>query len=658
MLRDVISGTDSVRYPALQARARWSLGNVLLRGETAEEAMRQAQASARLFLRGNDRENAAGSLTVLTDAYFALERQEDGYRAAHLATTHLRSYPGSVRLHTLLAALSRNVEAHGFPASALHLQNEGVAVARRNGRPAHRSEALIARARLLAARGDVRGADRDLHEAFPLIRSLRPGYARDWLLADVSEVDAAVQMKLSNPRGALAAADSATGYFLRIELPFRQVATLRRAAEAALTLGDRAAAKDRLTAGLRILEQRRDSMERQAGRAAVFDVERGLTDRLVLLELADGRTARALDVMDRARASLAAAGSPRGGGRTALSGPAGEVVAQYARIADTLLVWTARGSRVDVYRTVVDTLALAREAGDLESVLERRSGGEALRPALARLYALLVRPVEARLGEAGTPVVIVADGELATVPFAALYDAGTRRYLVEDHPIRFAVSLREAKRPRRDRAAAAPLFVADPAFERATHSLLGALPRTRAGVRAMAAGYRGAVVVEGSAATERAFVAALGRAGMVHFGGHAVFDDTRPDSSFLVLAPERGRAGSGELRAARIAELDLRHVRLVVLAACRTQRKGGSRGGGYSGLSGALRAAGAGATLGSTWSVDERLTGALMTEFHRAYRASGDGPRALRQAQLALLHSPDPALRSPAAWAGFQYAGR
>jgi CHAT domain-containing protein len=44
-------------------------------------------------------------------------------------------------------------------------------------------------------------------------------------------------------------------------------------------------------------------------------------------------------------------------------------------------------------------------------------------------------------------------------------------------------------------------------------------------------------------------------------------------------------------------------------------------------------------------------------EFHTEFRRSGDGPAALRAAQLRLLRASDPAQRSPAAWAGFRYAG-
>jgi CHAT domain-containing protein len=136
-----------------------------------------------------------------------------------------------------------------------------------------------------------------------------------------------------------------------------------------------------------------------------------------------------------------------------------------------------------------------------------------------------------------------------------------------------------------------------------------------------------------------------------------VFDDARPERSYLVLAPD-ARDDAGRLTAADLARLDLRNVRLVVLSACRTVRSGRTRASGYTGLSGALLAAGAEGTVGSLWDVDDRATAALMASFHQAYSRIPDAASALRRAQLSLLRVDDPSLRSPAAWAAFRYAGR
>jgi CHAT domain-containing protein len=95
-----------------------------------------------------------------------------------------------------------------------------------------------------------------------------------------------------------------------------------------------------------------------------------------------------------------------------------------------------------------------------------------------------------------------------------------------------------------------------------------------------------------------------------------------------------------------------------VLAACQTL---GSRPGaldGVAGLAGAFRAAGAAGVLGAAWRVDDAATRPLMYAFHRAYAATGDGPGALRVAQLEMLRQDREELRAPAAWAAFDYVGR
>jgi CHAT domain-containing protein len=144
---------------------------------------------------------------------------------------------------------------------------------------------------------------------------------------------------------------------------------------------------------------------------------------------------------------------------------------------------------------------------------------------------------------------------------------------------------------------------------------------------------------------------------MVHYGGHALFDDERPARSRLVLAPARGERGPASLTADEISRLHLPHLRLVVLAACETLRSRSGRSGGFAGLSSAFLAAGAQGVVGNLWRVDDRAAEAVADRFYEAYRGTGGGAEALASAQRQMLRSSDPALRSPAAWAGFRYAG-
>ncbi|HEX2205774.1 MAG TPA: CHAT domain-containing protein, partial [Longimicrobium sp.] len=652
------TAADPARHPALAARARWSLGNTRARRDQWVSGVQEAVESARLFARAGERENEGAALNIATDAYVVLGEPDSGYVTLHRALDRLRPYRGSVRLHNLLTPAARIAAADGLPRAAARLQDEGVAVAVRNGNPRYEAEAYLARARLHAAAGDTAAAARDVRAARPRVGAVEEAPARPWLDADLREAEAMVSFR-GDPARTTEALDSAAAYFGRIPLPFRTLPALVGGAEARLAARDTAGAAARLERALRLLEERRDSIRMEPRRAAVFEAFRGVVDRLAMLKLAEGRAAEALDIMDRGRASLASAGAAaRHGTDGGVRSPPGEVAVEYARVADTLVMWTVAGRRVEVARAAIDTLRLARTLAALEAMLERRAGEAEVRPALSLLHDWLVRPLEGRLGGVGTPLVVVADGELTAVPFAALFDARRERYLVEDHPLRFAASLREARRPAARTVTEGVLFVADPAFDRTAYPLLEPLEHARVEVRRIAEDYGSVTVLEGAAANLPAVMVALRRAGIVHFAGHAVFDDARPERSHLVLAPAPGRGGAGKVTAAELAEADLRHVRLVVLSACRTVRTGRARTAGYTGLAGALRAAGAGGVVGSTWDVDDRLTAALMPVFHQRYARSGDGPRALREAQLTLLHSADAALRTPAAWAGFRYTGR
>lgn len=651
-----VARSDSSRHPALVGRARSLLGQTMAGGDGWERGLQFALASARLFASAGEGQNEGAALATVADAHFIFGEPDSAYAALHRAVDRLRPDRGSVRLHNLLLGAAEETADDGLLRAAIRLQDEGVAVAMRSGNPLYASEARLARARLLAAAAAHGRARADIQAVRGLWGTIADPNAREWIHTEMLRAEAVVSLR-SDPRGATGALDSAAAFFARISRPVLTLPALVQSAEARLRAGDPPGALQRLESAVTLLDRRRDSIHVEPRRAAVFDAAREVIDRLVLLELAEGHVAEALRYMDRGRASLAPVGRPVDARVEPVRSPPGEVVVEYARIADTLLAWTVAGETVQVSRTVIDTVRLARTLATLEERLQGRASEAEVRPALAALYDWLVRPVEGRLGGAEAPLVIIADGEIAAVPFPALFDRRRGRYLLQAHSLRFAVSLREARRRPARAPADGVVLIADPAFDAREHPLLEPLPHARAEVRAIAPGYAGATVLEGRTATRSALESALARSGVAHFAGHAVFDDERPERSHLVLASAEA-PGAGRITAAELAALDLRHVRLVVLSACRTVRGGRSRAGGYTGLAGALLAAGAGGTVASTWDVDDQATAALMAEFHRAFAREANGPAALRRAQLALLRSSDPALRSPASWAAFRYAGR
>ncbi|HYR11836.1 MAG TPA: CHAT domain-containing protein [Longimicrobium sp.] len=649
-LRAVAAAADTLRTPALAGRARWSVGTTLLRAGRYEGALEAYLAAEPLLRRAGEGEHVGAVWFLEGETRFLLGDADGGYDALYSAAWTLRPYRGSLWLHNLLWVLAAAAAAEGLPRTSLRLRDAGVAAAARTGRPLYLAEAYLARAATRARAGDAAGAAADLDAGARGVDEMPPGPAAVFR-ARLRAGRAAASAR-SDPARSAAALDSAVAFFAPNATVVHLLPALVARADARLALGDEAGAAADLERAMSRVTELGEGVSGAAARAALLDDARAVFDRMVMLQVRQGHAAAALEALERGRASLAS--TARAGGT--LPYGAGPVAVEYALIGDTLLTWTVSARGVRMARAVVGRDALRRMVERARSALEA-GNADAAGGALAALYDRLVRPVEVQLGADGSTVVVVADGEVAGAPFAALRDTARGRWLVEAHALRFAPSLRDAGGGApRPAAGARALVVADPAFDPAEWPGLRRLDGAVAEAHAVAALYPGAVVLAGAAADRAAFQRALPRAQVVHYAGHSLFDDARPGSSVLVLAPPPG-GGPGGIAAAELGGLRWDGVRLVVLSACRTVDSGGTRSAGFAGLSGALLAAGAGGVVGSTGEVDDATTRALMTAFHRAWRRSGDGPGALRQAQLELLRSPDPALRSPAAWGTFRYVG-
>ena len=104
----------------------------------------------------------------------------------------------------------------------------------------------------------------------------------------------------------------------------------------------------------------------------------------------------------------------------------------------------------------------------------------------------------------------------------------------------------------------------------------------------------------------------------------------------------------GILRADEIAKLDLSGCRLVVLSACQTGL-GEYNSEGVYGLQRAFKLAGAQSILMSLWSVDDKTTAELMTEFYNGLIAGHEPDDALVSAQRSHRQKG----YSPDKWASF-----
>jgi CHAT domain-containing protein len=285
-------------------------------------------------------------------------------------------------------------------------------------------------------------------------------------------------------------------------------------------------------------------------------------------------------------------------------------------------------------------------------------------PRLAELSRLLLGPVAPLLP--GKRLLVVGDGILQRLPFAALPEPGTDpgggEPLVARHEIVALPSVSVLGELRREAAgrprAPKTLWVlADPDFGR----LAKKLPYTEqeaAAILAFAPAPESSAVLGRAASRAAVLSGALRDYRYLHFATHGSFAAGDPGGGRLVLAQigaHGQREANGFLYLADIYELDLR-ADLVVLSACESAVGREVRGEGLMGMTRGFFYAGAERVLVSLWNVNDRVTVELMQRFYRGMLAEGLSPAAaLRAAQDSIRRRKG--WRAPYYWAGFTLHG-
>jgi CHAT domain-containing protein len=317
--------------------------------------------------------------------------------------------------------------------------------------------------------------------------------------------------------------------------------------------------------------------------------------------------------------------------------------------------------------------------------------------AARQLSAMLLGPVTGEL--AGRRVLVVPDGALHYVPFAALPVGAPARPLCARNAVTSLPSLtvlpllRDAARGRAAATKSLAVF-ADPVFDKndervqggkrrtpskrnvASMSLLSVdlnafragraepltLPRleyTRRLMQGVTSGMAEGDVLRAAdfqASRRRAIEPALADYRTILFATHGLLNTQYPELSGIALSmvDEKGAPQDGLLRLQDVYGLRL-NADLVVLGACETGLGKEMQGEGLVGLSRGFMYAGARRVLASLWKVDEEATVALLERFYTGVRGGSSYPAALRDAQQAV--SRDPRWGSPYFWAGFVLQG-
>jgi len=326
------------------------------------------------------------------------------------------------------------------------------------------------------------------------------------------------------------------------------------------------------------------------------------------------------------------------------------------------------------------------------------------------LYKVVLEPAAAMIGD--KRVMVVADGALNYIPFEVLLktsdtgDFSSLNYLVKSNEVIYAPSasvVGAIKQQRTKNASRTMLIIADPVFNSndARAQKRTAAPSSDSDVRGL--GIQSALTdVSGSAPpapsgqmeglplarltgtrTEADQISKLAKASggqadvwldldanednlgardiskyrIIHVATHGLLNAERPQFTGVVLSLVGNKTHDGFVRTDEVFNLHLGSP-LVMLSACETGLGKEKRGEGVMGLTRAFMYAGAPTVGVSLWSVADKSTADLMTDFYKRLLTSPEGTTsssALRGAQLAMISGKK--YSAPFFWAPFVLVG-
>jgi hypothetical protein len=657
-------------FPHLRGRAERARGiQLAILGRSLEAALAYEIAAGDLA-RSADLPGRVALLVVQDEIWSYLGQPGRAWRARAEALEHLPRLGTRTAAQLLLDQGASALREQGLPRAARAFQDEWVERARQAGDAFDLATALGRRVETLVELGDARAAEADLRAAQAALadvldQGLRASAQIELRLAEASlSVARAPEQALAalgEARQALSAR-AAAGRLPEIDLRLARAARAAGQADHARAHLERALdgyeAESRRLDGARL-----DDFAVGALHAATDEVVSDLARRgrgdeaFVYAERARGRIL--LDVWGARRPAGPAVGVPTlEQVRRAL--PPGHVLLVYDTLPDVALAWRVTRTGARLFRLALTRAHLERRLAPLQGGAPGRLATDAL---WAELHGALLAPLLAGVPRDAT-LVIVPDGPLHVLPFAALLDERSGRRLIEDHALVvtpsagvFLAALGEMRRRGNGRRG---LVVAPPELSPELTAELGEL---RAGIDEadrIAKLDPASVLIGGRNATVARFRDEAEQADWIHFAGHARVQRADPAASALLLAPDpgaRGSAGAGALSLADVRSWSLARARLIVLSACGTGAGPRAQSEGLTSLGASFLLAGVPSVVASLWRVEDETTRALMLEFHRGLAAGVPPAEALRRTQLALLASDRSEWRNPRHWAAFIVLG-
>jgi len=670
-LEDLAAKTPLALYPNLRGRVLWLQALSAANARRLAESIRSYRAALQIFTTTGEAENAASVHARLAEIYQLLGARDSAAAERYQALLAIPRVLDPSRLHVILneAALAALVE--GLPRLALYFEDEDVRCGRAWGDAPALCDALLQRSAIWRELGGLDAALRDLREAELNARSGYPVHLhtlRSYILFAIGELS-----RMTNPQSALQAFSEALLLLPRTGNPYLRAQLLLSRSRTHLAAGNIKQAELDLDEAIIGVEQSRTDVQDERLRVSYLDTVQPLYREMILFQLNQRRNPRlafeyadrvhARALLDRLRDSASVdGGAAQQTNADAVSRSMGRdsALVEYADVGGGLIAWVFDSTSMHVQRIATAQLETRLQAL-LSTLLSPRPEAEVKRAA-AELYSYLVKPIRAYLPPKGR-LVLVPDGALARVPFPALFDSATHRFLVENYTITVAPSAsvylnwRSGSQRRTISHHLKALLLGNPAFDRTTFPTLPRLPAAESEIARIAPLYSRSLSLTGIEVTRQALLEGLDRYDVIHFAGHAVVNYANPRLSVLPLAPSAKDHDGGLLFAYQLPAGRTSCTRLVVLSGCNTANGPLSRSEGALSLARPFLAAGVPAVVASLSEVEDSRSSELAVRLHSHLSIGMNPESALRLAQIELLRGSDPSLVSPFAWGSFELIG-
>lgn len=670
-LDGLIRQIDLDRHRALAARSHWIRGLVQFAKSEPTLSLQEFKKALDLLKRSNAPEDEGAIHYLIASNLSYLGNREVAWQHLYKALAAMPRTVQERRLFTAYDEAGTVLAKAGEPRASLYFRDEVIALSRaiQELDLIGLGHAYLRRAESRFQAGDTTRAKTDLRRARGFAERIGSASFRKAVIAEIDVAEGEIAVATS-PGRALYFFDSALAYYLRFGAYYDLPRIYLGRYSALMEAGQVEEAADDLAEGIEQYELVRERVGDETSRVSYFDQAQQLFELMVKLQVEAGRPKTALEYAERERArnlldlranarGLRPIGAhPLQADELAIRLPKGVTLVEYVSLPDYLLAWVIREKKIAHFKLNVKLQDLN---GWVQSVREdlilghhQRSIGK-----LEDLYDSIMRPLASDFGE-GKLLVIVPDKALFGLPFAALRDRATGRYLVESRAVSISPSasfyVEGLSLEGSGGVLDSVLAVGASEFDRVAFSRISSLREVESEATAVAGVYHKATLLLGAEATKRRFVAEAGRHEVIHFAGHTLSVPESPLSSMMLFSSS-GSGDSGALHASDIYHLDLKQARVVILFSCSTGLSQVGNSDGRLGLVRPFLARGIGTVVAALWDVRDQRAIDLGVAFHRQLKVHRNPVRALSEAQECLIRSSDRSLSSPSTWAVLQAFG-